>query len=269
MNIKDKKPNNKQYELNRDLKDSIMLSIRSHNRCDTHFHKQIELLYVHSKSIVIELDRQSISLSKGDFVIVHSYCLHRYGDYKLSTVLCVPLKYTNYFNNFKSTDGAYTVIKSSNATKRIFKAVTNVSNYKKMNMYKQDSVFYSVIGEIYDAYKGLVSIKSASSDEISIKIIEYINANFTENINLESLAEHCGYSKNYISTVFNSSFKCNFNDYLNLIRLHAFVEEQSINPSESITYTAEKVGFNSPRTFYNAFKAHYNMTPKEYLSLRR
>lgn len=264
-----KKENEKEYELNRDLNDSFMLNVHMCNICDTHFHKQIELIYVQSKNMTVELDRQNVTLSKGDFVIVHSYCLHSYKQYKFSTVMCTPLKYTSLFNMFKSSDGAYTLIKKSMATKKIFTAMKNAQNYHKINQYKQDGIFHSIIGEIYDAYKGNVSIKPSSSDEISIKIIEYINANFADNINLDSLAKYCGYSRNYISTLFNSSFKCNFNDYLNLIRLHAFVEQQSANPSASITQTAESVGFNSPRTFYNAFKEHYKMTPKEYLSLRK
>lgn len=259
----------KEYELNRDLKDSIMLSLKSVNVCETHFHKQLELLYVHGQSMIIELDQQKVKLSKGDLVIVHSYCLHSYTQVKFSTVLCVPLKYTGLFNIFKTSDGAYTIIKRSRGTYKTYKAMKKSKNFNSLNQYKQDSVFNSIIGEIYDAYKGDVSVKTTSSDEISIKIIEYINANYAENINLESLADYCGYSRNYISTLFNSSFKCNFNDYLNLIRLHAFVEQQSIAPTESITQTAEKVGFNSPRTFYKAFKEHYKMTPKEYLSLRK
>lgn len=258
-----------EYELNRDLKDSIMLSLRAVNVCKTHFHKQIELIYAHAHSMVIELDQQKLKLSKGDLVIVHSYCLHSYNQVKISTVLCVPLKYTSFFNNFKSSDGAYTIIKRSRDTHKVYKAMKKAKNFKNLNQYKQDSIFDLILGEIYDAYKGDISIKSTSADEISIKIIEYINANYAENINLESLADYCGYSRNYISTLFNSSFKCNFNDYLNLIRLHAFVEQQSIAPTESITQTAEQVGFNSPRTFYKAFKEHYKMTPKEYLSLRK
>lgn len=259
----------KEYELNRDYNDSIMLSVRSINICKTHFHKQIELIYSHAHSMIIELDQQKVNLSKGDLVIVHSYCLHSYKQVKTSTVLCVPLKYTSFFNIFKTSDGAYTVIKRSKVTHKIYKAMKKAKNFKSLNQYKQDSVFNSIIGEIYDAYKGDISMKSSSADEISIKIIEYINANYAENINLESLADYCGYSRNYISTLFNSAFKCNFNDYLNLIRLQAFVEQQSVNPTEAITQTAEKVGFNSPRTFYKAFKEHYKMTPKEYLSLRK
>lgn len=259
----------KEYELNRDLKDSIMLSLMSINVCKTHFHKQIELIYAHAHSMVIELDQQKLKLSKGDLVIVHSYCLHSYNQVKISTVLCVPLKYTSFFNTFKTSDGAYTIIKKSRGTHKVYRAMKKAKSFKSLNQYKQDSIFDLILGEIYDAYTGNISMKSTNADEISIKIIEYINANYAENINLESLADYCGYSRNYISTLFNSSFKCNFNDYLNLIRLHAFVEQQSIAPTASITQTAEKVGFNSPRTFYKAFKEHYKMTPKEYLSLRK
>lgn len=259
----------KGYELNRDTEDTIRVAVRRFNCCDTHYHKQIELIFSNSNKFAVEADQQHITLRRGDFLIAHSYCLHKYNEKKFSTVVCVPLKYTNYFNKFQQNGNAYTIIRKSFGAAKIFQALKNLRKYKNNNSYKQDSLFFALLGEILDAKTEPIEHKSLELNDISFKIIEFINVHYKEKINLENLAAHCGYSKNYISTLFNTSFNCNFNEYVNLRRLQAFVELQASENAVGITETAAAVGFNSPRTFFNAFREHYNMTPKEYLALKK
>lgn len=260
----------KGYELTRDFDDTIMVRLRRSHVCDVHYHKQIELLYVNIGKINVEIDKQNFVMKKGEFLIINSYCLHRYKCLAPTcSAVCIPIKYTSLFNGLYNINTAFTLIQKSKHTKKIYKSMKTLLKFRRVNSYVKDSLIYGLLGSIYDTGNVTTTHKTSTATEISSKIIEYINSNYSENINLDSLSGHCGYSKNHMSTIFNSNFHCNFNEYLNLRRLQAFIEIMSTEQNLCITDTAERVGFNSPRTFFNAFKNHYNMTPKDYLALKK
>ena len=94
-------------------------------------------------------------------------------------------------------------------------------------------------------------------------ILLYIEENYKSTITLDSIAKHFGYSKYYFSHLFNKCFRCNLNDYLNLVRCRhsiSFVIDENM----SVADAAFAAGFVSMRTFYRTFKKYFKITPKEY-----
>lgn len=254
------------YEIKRDKDDMIMVSCNRINICQPHYHKQIELFYCNTARQKVFIDQKKLELKKGDFIIIYSYTLHSYlSKTALNSVICVPNKYTKLFDELRPANFQFTLIKGSGKTRKIYREMRKLYPFNKVNNYKKDSLFYSLLSAVTDIEE--IELHSENNNELYYKIVNYFNDNYSDNISLDSLAYECGYSKNYISSIFNKTFHCSFNEYLNLRRLQVFIELQSEpDNSMSITETALTVGFNSPRTFFNAFKNHFNMPPKEYLS---
>ena len=111
---------------------------------------------------------------------------------------------------------------------------------------------------------GLIDTSTDSYTELSKKILFYISRHFTEDITLEALAHHLGYSCTYLSAYFKNCFHISFNKYLNFIRLSKATEIMA-NGSQSVTYAAMESGFNSIRSFYRAFRSEFGISPKEWL----
>lgn len=65
----------------------------------------------------------------------------------------------------------------------------------------------------------MVEKNSVGSDDIIYRSVAYMAAHFREDFSLTQMAEDLGYSPYALSRVFSSTFHCNFNTYLNNIRL--------------------------------------------------
>ena len=77
------------------------------------------------------------------------------------------------------------------------------------------------------------------------------------------MAFDLGVSKYVLSRMFAKTFHCNFNQYINSVRVN-YATAMLERSTESITNICLDCGFESQRTFNRAFKDRYKMTPREY-----
>lgn len=93
------------------------------------------------------------------------------------------------------------------------------------------------------------------------KIINYINDNFSEDLNLERMACVANFSPCYFSRLFKKSLGEGFNSYLNRIRM-----KESRHLLEHTNWTVEKiarsVGYNDSAYFIRIFKRNYGFSPQ-------
>jgi AraC-like DNA-binding protein len=89
-------------------------------------------------------------------------------------------------------------------------------------------------------------------------------------LNLGSLAKHCGVAPKLLSAVLNQHMDTTFNEFVNGYRVAAVRERLLLPESRELTIAglAYECGFNSLPTFQRAFKAIAGMSPKEYLAAR-
>lgn len=85
-------------------------------------------------------------------------------------------------------------------------------------------------------------------------------------LNLQELAQHLQVSAAQLSSTINQGFQQNFNDYINSLRLDAFIEKYQDEENQKYTLLALAFdsGFNSKATFNRAFKKIKGCSPKEY-----
>jgi len=88
-------------------------------------------------------------------------------------------------------------------------------------------------------------------------------------ITLADLAALLDTHPNYLSQVINEREQKNFYNYINTLRVQAFIDASS-NPDKkhySFLALAFDCGFNSKSTFNKYFKAHTGKSPSEYISM--
>ena len=103
--------------------------------------------------------------------------------------------------------------------------------------------------------------KRISSTHLA-KAIRYINANYAENIDLESLAQSVYVSSYYLSHLFRNEMGTTFSDYLTKIRLEN--AKRCLMEGLSVEKTAELVGYNDGNYFIKIFKKYIGVTPAKY-----
>ena len=95
------------------------------------------------------------------------------------------------------------------------------------------------------------------------KILYYINENYTKNIQLDDIAAHTSFSKQYCMRLFKKHMGRTINDYILEFRMkHAsyLLRETYMNVNEASDY----LGFSSVSYFSRVFKKYYGISPSEY-----
>lgn len=125
---------------------------------------------------------------------------------------------------------------------------------------------------IHEHYRQLIAQIYQSSHPDSKILIElvkkYIRENYMEDLSIRELSEIACVSTNYFSHMFKNETGTNYKTYLTNIRLEKAVEllmESDCKLSE----ICERIGYNNVRTFVDAFKKKYHVSPVSYRKAMR
>lgn len=95
------------------------------------------------------------------------------------------------------------------------------------------------------------------------KILYYIKENYTLGIQLDDIARHTNFSKQYCMRLFKKYMNTTINDYMLELRMkHAsyLLRDTYMNVNEAADY----LGFSSVSYFSRVFKKYYGIAPSEY-----
>lgn len=98
--------------------------------------------------------------------------------------------------------------------------------------------------------------------------LKYINNNYNQNINLESVASYIHLNPQYFSRYFKSSTGMNFVDYLSLVRVRE-AKKMLLATEFSIANVSLKMGYIDPSYFSKVFMKYEGVTPNKYRYLHR
>ncbi|KJH77725.1 MULTISPECIES: helix-turn-helix domain-containing protein [unclassified Pseudomonas] len=85
-------------------------------------------------------------------------------------------------------------------------------------------------------------------------------------LDLQRVADECGYSRNQISYLLNQVLGQSFYRYVNQARLqHLLAALDSATPPLRVDELAFAAGFNSLSAFYSSFRRHTGQSPKAYV----
>ena len=93
--------------------------------------------------------------------------------------------------------------------------------------------------------------------------MQYIDENFKNNINLDSVAYTFKYNPSYLSRLFKQTVGISFTDYLGRRRID-YAKALLGNQAGTIKDIAEESGYNSTGIFIKAFEKQEGVTPGEY-----
>ena len=101
-----------------------------------------------------------------------------------------------------------------------------------------------------------------------MRVQNYIQEHYAEDISLKTLAEVACVSPHYFSAYFKAETGQNYKAYLTRVRM-----EQALHlvlDTDMKTYEiAQQVGYNNGRRFADAFRAAYQLSPMDYRKLHK
>jgi AraC-like DNA-binding protein len=105
--------------------------------------------------------------------------------------------------------------------------------------------------------------KKQKSSTVIDKILHHINDHYQEDLSLEEISNDFYVSKYYLSHLFKDLVGCSMYQYILQKRLQ--MAKIFLKEGEMATNIYTKCGFKDYSNFYRAFRAEYQMSPKEYM----
>jgi YesN/AraC family two-component response regulator len=140
----------------------------------------------------------------------------------------------------------------------------NFSYLNQINTFSHIDELNDWMMKIFDRFIDCVfNLKEVKHIDTLYKAMDYIKRNYMNKITLEDVAGHVHFSAPYFSSLFKSEMNCNFNKYLNRVRVEKSKELLAI---EQLTYAdvANKVGFHDQSHFSKHFKEITGLSPSEF-----
>ncbi len=251
--------------LNRELQEELYYRDFTDDSGIFHFHSPIELYFVFGGEMEVFVNDKRRVLRAGEMSVALSYDAHSYRTvtHSRSGVLIVPPRLCEEFMiAVRNKKTASPFLSDPEAISIIFDALAKLRECPD-NPLKRIGYLYVILGTLLD-HLTLEPTAKPVDTHLSSRLLFYINEHYREDINLTALATALGYSREYISRYFKSSFHIGLSRYISFIRLRAAVALMQ-ERKHSITYCAMESGFNSMRTFYRAFFEEFHCSPREYL----
>lgn len=247
------------YQMHRDNEEYFRFG-----RClsNLHFHRAVELIYCIKEPKPVIVGGVEYTLREGEVLFVPPLIPHIYPKVESHKSLCVvmPVSYSDILEKeiAKQKFSDY-IIKDSSVSKDIF---THMQMLEKCEMPLLKQSIYTYILSRCIENLPLDESDDNSKQEFSVRALIYIEEHYKEKLTSLTVAKALGYTPCYFSSLFNQSFKCSFNAYLNMVRINKAIP---MLKKETVSVVSESVGFSSLQSFYGNFKTVTGKTPREYI----
>lgn len=245
----------------------------------SHWHTEIEMIYVINGSYRIGINDDSQVLNEGEFAIVCSDDIHYYDSQQHSEhiMLIIRPDIIGCFGGwpqdvrFKTSFITQEILKGTLADvvariDRIFRILPlelaekkpHYESYIKGLLYELSSLMLRHLPTI-PLNKKEKSKRLAKTKTLQY-VLEFLEENYMNDINLDDIATHIHISPFHLSRIFRGITGMNFKLFLNNYRLEK-AEQLLQNTTDSVTEIAMRCGFGSVRTFNRIYKTNRGCTP--------
>ncbi len=237
-----------------------------------HWHRNIEFNLTTSGRIKMNIDGETIALPAGSWCIVNSGELH--SNHWIEPTdhfegICVQIS-KSFMDRWVGEGKHFELPGSQAAYDRIKDILIEFGEYQrtgKDDLRKMQLVFtlLNMLSDNCIREGGVVERHSENGDANIKAIINYIDANYMEQMDLASVAAHFNYTPTYLSRMFKEHVGRNFYQYLQNVRLMNCVEEMKDEENIRLMECALNHGFPNAKSFISTFKKTFGCTPSEWI----
>ena len=233
----------------------------------SHIHQQVELVYVHGGEVLVTVDDQEQLLQENELAIVFPNTVHSYRSNANSQVFLLifsmamvseyekALTMTRPQNPFLVEEQIHEDIPCVLRSLGLDRECCSSKRLRK-------GYLLVLLGRIIERLE-LVQVTTGEDVNLIRRLLVFMNEHFRENISLDQVAQELQVSKFHLSRCFSQKIGCNFNEYINALRVQ-YAENLLMTSHLSITDISFEVGFEGISTFYRAFWKNYGESPGQY-----
>lgn len=250
------------FEKNRDDMTHTAVWISKKLKYLPHYHSGVELVYLLEGSANAVIGGKNVTAHAGQMLISGSYTVHSYQDDPMTAIVTIipPIETPSIQKQLMGGIFHTPVLSDEDGT---LKTLMELIFAHKDDDVIRKGLSYSLLGFVMkhahftQAGSGIKS--GAMSD-----VLRYLSENYTQPLNVESIATHFGYSRSRFSHLFKTNIGVSIPRFVNILRCRDAVKALT-ETDLPVVDIAINAGFNNTHTFYVVFKELYGMTPGEYM----
>ena len=253
----------------------------------THWHNEIELIYVKKGMGTITVDFRSYSIKAPALFFILPGQMHAISQYETER-----MEYENILFHPKLLYSAGADTTEQTFLRPLLQGkfqipvlfVPEMENYKEVvspidacdEISRDKPTGYEIFikGQLYLFFYRLISFypnevgkgKNRKHLEKIKPVIKYIEKNYSKRISIEEMASECGVSQAHFMRFFKDTIGMSFVTYLNHYRL-TMAAKLLRGTTKSVLEISEEVGFSNLSHFNREFKKKYQFTPLSYRKL--
>lgn len=254
------------YEIRAEEKNYAAFHRRPMIKTAPHFHGAVEWLFVEKGEFQVVVGGEKRLLKAGDACFSDSFTVHSYEKDDDSSVFVI-IAARSYSERFFATKG-------EKVPPRFFRfdnfglldSLHKICNKRHKNAEDGyaaiEGATYILLAEIADKTE-FVERKTDRQSAIVCDILQYAERHMEEDLSLARLSSLYGFSREHLSRLLHKHLTENWNSYVGRLRarrVHELLREQG---GGSVLEAAFACGFESPNTFYRAYKREYGKPPRE------
>ena len=224
------------------------------------FHTHAELIYVIQGTIQTTVDGKEHTLRSGELSVIFPYVPHSYEgvpDAEALVLLLEP-KAVIYETILQTMLPERHYIDGSAFYPLLSRAVELIQLGKAE---AAQGYVTAVLGEFLEQ----VPLRKGdhSDADTVVRILEYCMENFTQDITMRDVSEALYMSQSQISKIFTHKIKCNFREYINLLRVDK-AKELLADSTQKVLEVMGACGFRNQSSFNRVFLDYCGVSPREY-----
>ncbi len=249
-----------------------------------HWHDEWELIVITEAPAEVFVENHRIPLKAGDGIFINTKALHAISEEstgKLHSAVFHPRLvggntdshfWTSLVSPLLSNDSArYFVLQQDveweqNVMTHFMKAWEAVAeepdDYQNLTRYELSAALHTLVKHADFEESSLSAQELANANRIRT-MLEYIEANYNEDLTVEKIAESISASESVALRCFQQMLHTSPIQYVKEVRLKK-AAEQLLNTHKSAKEVAMDCGFNDISYFTRAFKKAYGVTPGQY-----
>lgn len=254
---------------------------RSADDYEMHFHSAVEVIIPLKGEVLIKTEEMEYHVQDGEVIIIPANLIHglHMGEgserelllYEMNGVFT--LKEFSAFRQMMAKPIHLTMEHPCRERVRAnFFELIDVHRsgtlLRNMHNYALLLEIYAILGEHYLTTSATAAEMNAlhrqlSGEDAFNRALDYLNKNYMDDLTLDSLAAHAGFSRYTLSRMFRQHTGATFTQYLSKRRVDMAMELLS-STRMPVTQVALQCGFNSIATFNRVFREVKGCTPTQY-----
>lgn len=253
----------------------IKFSFLTYEEIASHYHQNMEIIYLLKGKMKIQIDEMCYELNDGDYIFINANKRHKIESQGVLLGARFEIDFhmiAEYMGTIQLMFWCNTVTDKKDAYQELRKILDRILE----RYYEQDEKGALYLNALYfemayiltsnfmiKADEEHVLVNSTSKQLRLSQIQNYIQANYQNQISLYDLAQKLYLSNAYLSKYIKKNLGLTFLEYLNNIRLFHAVDEL-LYSSKSLTRIAMDNGFPTSAAFTKIFQAVHGESPSAY-----